>query len=82
MPKRRLVTELVRRTPRSGHLAVDPSHMCRYPAAPRRMGIQTWDIQHIAEILNLQDFSIVVYTDGSWLMACSPMICATYRKIA
>jgi len=46
------------------------------------MGIQTWDIQHIAEILNLQDFSIVVYTDGSWLMACSPMICATYRKIA
>jgi hypothetical protein len=42
--------------------------------------LQTWDAQHIAEILYLQYFYVVVYSDGSWLIVCSPMICSTSGK--
>lgn len=31
-----------------------------------------WDAQHIAEIFYLQYFYVVVYSDDSWLIACSP----------
>jgi hypothetical protein len=42
---------------------------------------QTWDAQHIAEILYLQYFYLVVYGGDGRLIACSPMICSTYGKI-
>jgi hypothetical protein len=29
------------------------------------------------EILYLQYFYVVVYSDGGWLKVCSPMICST-----
>jgi hypothetical protein len=42
---------------------------------------QTWGAQHVAEILYLQYFYLVVYSDDGSLIACSPMIYSTYGKI-
>jgi hypothetical protein len=43
---------------------------------------QTWDAQHIAEILYLQYLYLVVYSDDGWLIACRPMICSLWENLS